>query len=128
MVCPPEFSKELGEFSKIFDSKDKLREAARFAMAIGIHKGKREKRSEWKKGATRNIAHLNGQFDDAGRFDFKILFEMLDLLEEEDETPLNIIISEYITGGMRWIVENEMVDGTNFSVLEKELPDLFTSD
>ena len=97
-------------------------------MAVGIQKGMREKQSEWKKGKRRTIAHLNGQFDDAGRFDFKILFEMLDLLDEGDETTLNIIISEYITGGMRWIVENEMVDGTNFSILEKELPDLFTSD
>ena len=72
--CSAEFSKDLEIFSQLFQSHNApKREAARFAMAIGIQKNLREKRSEWKKPKGQNVtnvAHLAGQFDDKGRFDF----------------------------------------------------------
>ena len=127
VICSPEFYNEIGEFSELFSHKAKLSEAARFAMAIGIRTGGREPQEIWKKkGKKRTIAHLNGTFADNGRYDFEALFEMLELIEADDETPLNLVISEYITGGMRWIVENEMLDGSNFSVLKEEFSDLFS--
>ena len=73
-------------------------------MAIGIQKGLREKRSEWKKPNNQKIAtiaHLYGQFDDKGRFDFDSLFDVLELKDKDDNTPIQHLISEYVTGGMR---------------------------
>ena len=52
---------------------------------------------------------------------------MLELWDEDEGTKLAVVISEYITGGMRWITENEMIDGSKFTVLKEEFPDLFTA-
>ena len=65
------------------------------------------------------------------RYDFKVLIEMLDLYEEadkENDTPVNTIISEYITGGMKWITEQDIHKGGNFSALksDKQFSNLFT--
>jgi hypothetical protein len=131
VICSGEFYDAIGTFSDQFEGAPggKLREAARFAMAIGIQKDLREKKSDWKKkGKVRTIAHLHGQFDQHGRYSMESLFEMLDLIEEEDDTALNVLISEYITGGMRWLVENEMTRGENYSILIEEFPDLFSSE
>jgi len=126
VVSPaPEFYEEIGEFSKLFAHKQPMAEAARFAMAIGIAKNLREPRKKWKKGKKRRAWNM-GSFSDNGKFDFDVLFNMLDLMEEG--TPVHRAISEYITGGMRWIVENEMIDGSNFAELKDEFPDLFTAE
>ena len=123
VACSAEYGEELGEFAELFNHKAKLSEAARFAMAIGIQTGTRTPRKEWKGGAPRNLAHLGSTFSDNGRFDFELLFEMLGLREEG--VHLNILIGEYITGGMRWIKDNELKDGTNFNQLQEEFPHLF---
>ena len=127
VTCSSEFYKEMGDFAELFTtSKSPIREAARFAMAIGIQKDRREKREDWKKkGKKRTIAHLHGQFDDGGRYDFSLLFEMLGLIV--DDTPLHHLVSEYVTGGMRWISENELKKGYNFSIMKEEFPYLFQS-
>ena len=126
VTCSSEFHKEIGDFAELFTaSKSPIREAARFAMAIGIQKNRREKRENWKKkGKVRTIAHLHGQFDDGGRYDFSLLFEMLGLIV--DGTPIHHLVSEYVTGGMRWIAENELKTGYNFSVMKDEFPYLFS--
>ena len=128
VTCSSEFNKEIGDFAELFStSKAPIREAARFAMAVGIQKNRREKRSDWKKsGKRRTIAHLHGQFDANGRYNFKLLFEMLGLSDEDTET--HHLISEYVTGGMRWITENELKTGYNFSNMKDEFPYLFSDD
>ena len=119
----------MGEF---FES-PQLANAARFAFAIGIQKNERVYKKDWKKQTKklkqRTIAHL-GQFE-LNRYDFKVLIEMLDLYEEadkENDTPVNTIISEYITGGMKWITEQDIHKGGNFSALksDKQFSNLFT--
>lgn len=125
VICSGEFYDEIEDFSKLFEHKQKLREAARFAMAIGIRKGIRIEREEWpKKRKPRTIAHLFGQFDDQGRYDFKLLFETLDILDHK--VPLNLLLSEYITGGMQWIKDNQLKDRINFSKMKDEFPDIFS--
>ena len=121
-----EFGEELGRFSEEFDSSAPLREAARFAMAIGIRRGMRRERSTWAKGKkVRNIAHLHGQFDEGGKYDLGLLLELLGI--RDDAVPLNVQVSEYISGGMQWIVENELSEGKNFEVLEEAFAELFDS-
>ena len=133
ITCSAEFSEELEHLSKMFGSKKDApkREAARFAMAIGIQRGLREKTTDWKKPKGRKkatIAHLNGQFDNAGEFDFSILFEMLGLIEEGDKTPLNNLISEYVTGGMRYVTENELWELDEWSRMKDDFPHMFTQE
>ena len=123
ITCSPEFYDAIEDFSKHFKHRAALREAARFSMSIGIITNSREEKKDWKKGKPRTIAHLHGQFNDDGKFDYSMLFEMLDILDKQ--VPLNQLISEYVTGGMRWVVQNEMVDGNNFSILKTEFPHLF---
>ena len=131
VTCSAEFSKDLDNFAKLFaDSSAPKREAARFAMAIGIQKDLREKRSGWKK-PTKNqkrsvIAHLSGQFDDRGRFDFDSLFDILGLKEKDDDTPIHHLISEYVTGGMRYITENEITSLQEWSKMKDDFPYLFS--
>ena len=134
VTCSAEFSDELETLSKMFGKKkdSPKREAARFAMAIGIQRGEREPRSEWKKPTKKNkistIAHLFGQFDKGGQFDFQLLFEMLDLFEDGDDTPLHHLISEYVTGGMRYIKDNELYKLDEWSRMKDDFPHLFTED
>ena len=86
-------------------------------MAIGIQKGIRVESKDWNKGTwkagkkatsgkKRNLAHLGSTFSEDSRWDIETLFDMLNL--RVDGVPLNTLISEYITGGMKWIVENGM--------------------
>jgi len=124
VMCSPEYRDALGGFAGLFDHTAPLREAARFAMAIGIRLDRRHKRSAWsKKGKARNIAHLNGQFDDGAKYDFALLFELLGI--RDDDVPLNVQVSEYISGGMQWIVDNELPEGTNFTVMKNAFAELF---
>jgi len=130
ITCSAEFSKDLDQFSELFEGAKK-REAARFAMAIGIQKGLREKRSDWKKPKNQKIstiAHLSGQFDDKGRFDFDSLFDILDLKNKDDDTPIHHLISEYVTGGMRYIEENELKNLDEWSRMKDDFPHLFTQE
>ena len=129
VICSGEFSKDLDKFSELFSSHGApKREAARFAMAIGIQKDLREKRTEWPKSKNQKpstIAHLHGQFDDQGRFDFDSLFDILGLKEEGDDTALNILISEYVTGGMRYIKDNEISGLSEWNKMKDDFPYLF---
>jgi len=129
VTASAELSETLDKFSGLFQGAPK-REAARFAMAIGIQKGLREKRDTWKKPKNKKIAtiaHLAGQFDDKGKFDFEILFEMLGLIEEDD-TPIHHLISEYVTGGLRYIKDNELYNLDEWSRMKDDFPHLFTED
>jgi|APSaa5957512535_1039671.scaffolds.fasta_scaffold05025_5 hypothetical protein len=132
VTCAADYSQEIGELGEFFES-PQLANAARFAFAIGIQKNERVYKKDWKKQTKklkqRTIAHL-GQFE-LNRYDFKVLIEMLDLYEEadkENDTPVNTIISEYITGGMKWITEQDIHKGGNFSALksDKQFSNLFT--
>ena len=113
---------ELDELKELFPTSDPLAEAARFAMAIGILNGGRVLRAEWGKEKRRNIAQF-GQF--AKKFDLTTLFDLLELKPPGDDTPLNFVIAEYITGGLQWIRDNEIHKGTNFSEIKEAFPDLF---
>ena len=135
IACAGEYGSELGELAEFFDHRASLSEAARFAMAIGIQKGIRVESKDWKKGTwkagkkatsgkTRNLAHLGSTFSEDSRWDIETLFDMLNL--RVDGVPLNTLISEYITGGMKWIVENEVEKGVQFSRLKAEFPHLFS--
>ena len=133
VTCSAEFAGELDKLSKMFGEKRDApkREAARFAMAIGVQLGLRERRSEWKKPKGKKIAtiaHLTGQFDNGGQFDFNLLFDMLGLYEDEDETPLHHLISEYVTGGMRYISENEIYNLDEWSRMKDDFPHMFTEE
>ena len=48
VFCSSEFAGQLDEFSKLFNHKQKMAEAERFAMAIGIAKNCRMPKDEWK--------------------------------------------------------------------------------
>ena len=133
ITCAADFFDELGELGEFFDS-PKIANAARFAMAIGIQKNLRVHKKDWKKQTkkkkVRTIAHL-GQFEQ-NYYDFEVLIEMLDLREEvdiENNTPVNTIVSEYVTGGMKWITEQDIHKGGNFSALknDEQFSTLFTN-
>lgn len=126
VTCAADYYDEIGELSEYFQN-PKLTNAARFALAIGIQKNIRIPKAEWKKPTKkktlRTIAHLGGTFSDGGKYDFQVLIEMLGLIEPEDiekKTPLHSILSEYITGGMKWISEQEIHKGGNFSALKDD--------
>ena len=135
IACAGEYGSALGELAEFFDHRASLSEAARFAMAIGIQKGMRIESKDWKKGTwkagkkatsgrTRNLAHLGSTFSEDSKWDIDSLFEMLNL--KVDEVPLNTLISEYISGGMKWIVDNEVEKGVQFSRLKTDFPHLFS--
>jgi len=127
VYCSAQFADQLDEFSKLFNHKQKMAEAERFAMTIGIVKNCRMPKDEWKEGKKNRKGTQNlNTFEDGGKYNFQTLFEELELWNEDDGTKLAVVISEYITGGMRWITENEMIDGSNFTILKEEFPDLFT--
>ncbi len=132
VTCAADYYDEIGELGEFFQTPS-IANAARFAFAIGIQKSERVYKKDWKKPTKkknlRTIAHL-GQFEQ-NHFNFEVLIEMLDLCEEadkENKTPVNTIISEYITGGMKWITEQDIHKGGNFSALknDKEFSTLFT--
>ena len=128
VYCSAQFADQLDEFKELFDHKQKMAEAERFAMAIGIAKNCRMPKEEWKEGKKKRKGTQNlNTFEDGGKYNFQTLFEMLELWDEDEGTKLAVVISEYITGGMRWITENEMIDGSKFTVLKEELPHLFTT-
>jgi len=129
VYCSAQFADQLDEFSKLFSShKQKMAEAERFAMAIGIAKNCRMPKEEWKEGQKKRKGTQNlNTFEDGGKYNFQTLFEMLELWDEDEGTKLAVVISEYITGGMRWLTENEMIDGSKFTILKEEFPDLFTA-
>jgi hypothetical protein len=128
VYCSAQFADQLDEFKELFDHKQKMAEAERFAMAIGIAKNCRMPKEEWKEGKKKRKGTQNlNTFEDGGKYNFQTLFEMLELWDENEGTKLAVVISEYITGGMRWLTENEMIDGSKFTVLKEELPHLFTT-
>jgi hypothetical protein len=129
VFCSAEFAGQLDEFKELFDHKQKMAEAERFAMAIGIAKNCRMPKEEWKEGKKKRKGTQNlNTFADGGKYNFQTLFEMLGLWQENDEKKLALVISEYITGGMRWLTENEMIDGSKFTILKDEFPHLFTAE
>lgn len=125
VMVASQYNDDLGKLSELFGTDDKLREAARFAFAVGIRTGQRIKRGEWPKGKGehRRIAHLSGQFDNNKTYDFAALLEILKLSDKT--VKLNILVSEYITGGMKWIAENDLMSGKNFDKLRERFPDMF---
>tara|TARA_B100001250_G_scaffold149222_1_gene127815 strand:- start:4651 stop:5082 length:432 start_codon:yes stop_codon:yes gene_type:complete len=130
VTASAELSETLDKFALSFGSSTRSpkREAARFAMAVGIQKGLREKKP-WKKPKNKKvatIAHLAGQFDEGGRFDFEILFEMLGLAEKE--TPIHHLISEYVTGGLRYIKDNQLYNLDEWNRLKDDFPHMFTQE
>ena len=129
VYCSAQFADQLDEFKELFDHKQKMAEAERFAMAIGIAKNCRMPKEEWKEGKKKRKGTQNlNTFEDGGKYNFQTLFEMLELWDEDEGTKLAVVISEYITGGMRWLTENEMIDGSKFTVLKEEFPHLFTAE
>ena len=127
VFCSSEFAGQLDEFSKLFNHKQKMAEAERFAMAIGIAKNCRMPKDEWKDVPNKRKGTQNlNTFEDGGKNNFETLFEMLELIDESEEKSLTLVISEYITGGMRWLTENEMIDGSKFTILKEEFPGLFS--
>ena len=128
VYCSAEYANELDTFSKLFDAHpQKMAEAERFAMAIGIAKNRRKLRKDWKEGKKKRKGTQNlATFQEAGKYNFQILFEMLGLMDESEDVSLTGVISEYITGGMEWLTENEMIEGSKFVVLKEEFPDLFS--
>jgi len=129
VTCAADFHDEIGELAEFFE-RPSLANAARFALSIGIQKNIRFKKEKWKKPTKnkkiRTIAHLGGTFSDNGKYDFGVLAEMLDLYEPDDtKIPLNAFLSEYISGGMQWIKEQEIHKGANFSALKSD--EQFTS-
>ncbi len=127
VYCSAEFADQLDEFKELFNHKQKMAEAERFAMAIGIAKNCRMPKDEWKEGKKKRKGTQNlNTFEDGGKYNFETLFEMLELIDESKEESLTLVISEYITGGMRWLTENEMIDGSKFTILKEEFPDLFS--
>ena len=133
ITCAADYHDELGEMGEFFDTPN-IANAARFALAIGIQKNLRMYKKDWKKPTkkkkVRTIAHL-GQFEQ-NYYDFEVLIEMLDLREEvdiENNTPVNTIVSEYVTGGMKWITEQDIHKGGNFSALknDEQFSTLFTN-
>ena len=128
VYCSAQFADQLDEFKELFDHKQQMAEAERFAMAIGIAKNCRMPKEEWKEGKKKRKGTQNlNTFEDGGKYNFQTLFEMLELWDQNEGTKLAVVISEYITGGMRWLTENEMIDGSKFTVLKEELPHLFTT-
>lgn len=123
VYCPGEYSDDLDDLAAMMDHGAPLREAARLAMAIGIHAKARIPRDTWSKQKWRNIAHLNGQFDEAGKYDFSLVFDLLGL--RDGDVSLNQLISEYIAGGLRWSRDNSLAEGTNFSQMKASFPELF---
>jgi hypothetical protein len=122
--CSAEFSELLTEFSKLFtDHQQPKGEAARFAMALGIYHNRRHRRNEWKKPQgtkITNIAHW-GPF--CFGYDLETLFQVLGIADPD--VPINLVVSEYITGGLSWIDENSLHDGKNFSEMKAQMSDLF---
>ena len=43
----------------------------------------------------------------------------------DEDVSMNVLVAEYIVGGMKWIVENDMLEGKNWSEMKKQMPDLF---
>ena len=129
VYCSAQFADQLDDFKELFDHKQKMAEAERFAMAIGIAKNCRMPKEEWKEGKKKRKGTQNlNTFEDGGKYNFQTLFEMLELWDENEGKKLAVVISEYITGGMRWLTENEMIDGSKFTILKEELPHLFTAE
>jgi hypothetical protein len=130
VFCSAEFAEKLDDFSDLFKKhKQPMAEAERFAMAIGIVKNSRLPKDEWKEGKKKRKGTQGlSTFEEGGKYNFRILFEMLDLWDEDDDVSLTLTISEYITGGMKWLTENEMIDGSKFSILKEEFPDLFLNE
>lgn len=130
VFCSAEFAEKLDDFSDLFKKhRQPMAEAERFAMAIGIVKNSRLPKDEWKEGKKKRKGTQGlSTFEEGGKYNFRILFEMLDLWNEDDDVSLTLTISEYITGGMKWLTENEMIDGSKFSILKEEFPDLFLNE
>ena len=118
-----EITDDLTEFSKLFGHKQAKGEAARFAMAIGIINGKRVEKDNWKKPKGKKTTNLAKYAAFQGDYNLEILFDTLELKVEG--VPMNILVAEYIVGGMKWIVENDMLEGKNFSEMKNQMPDLF---
>lgn len=129
VYCSAQFADQLEEFCKLFNHKQKMAEAERFAMAVGIAKNCRMPKDEWKEGKKKRKGTQNlNTFEDGGKYNFQTLFEELELWNEDEGIKLAVVISEFITGGMRWLTENEMIDGSKFTILKEEFPDLFTTE
>ena len=128
VVCSAEYANELDTFSKLFGAHHQpMAEAERFAMAIGIAKNRRKPKEDWKEGKKKRKGTQGlATFEEGGKYNFKILFEMLGLWDDSEENKLTDTISEYVTGGMEWLTENEMIEGSKFVVLKEEFPDLFS--
>jgi hypothetical protein len=121
--CPGEYYPELIAIANLLDHPAPKREAARLAMALGIRVGHRTPRSSWGKKKVHPIAHVYGQFDGRGKYDVKLLFELLGLTVAD--VPLNVLVSEYIATGLKWSRDNRLGEGTHFSQLKESFPDLF---
>ena len=123
--CSAEYTHSLTEFSKFFSGHKQAKgEAARFAMAIGIQTNKKIFRKDWKKIKGKKPTNIASWSGFSTGFDLENLFIMLDLEEEEHE--IHEIASAYVTGGLKWIVENDMLEGKNFSEMKEQIPHLFT--
>ena len=128
VYCSSEYAEQLEQFSELFVAHhQKMAEAERFAMAIGIAKNRRKLKNKWKDKSSKRKGTQNlATFEEGGKYNFQTLFEMLGLWDDSEGNKLTETISEYITGGMEWLIENEMIDGSKFEVLKEEFPDLFS--
>ena len=95
VFCSAEFAEKLDDFSDLFKKhRQPMAEAERFAMAIGIVKNSRLPKDEWKEGKKKRKGTQGlSTFEEGGRYNFRILFEMLDLWNEDDDVSLTLTIS-----------------------------------
>ena len=47
---------------------------------------------------------------------------------KDDDTPIQHLISEYVTGGMRYIKDNELNNLDEWSRMKDDFPHLFTQE
>lgn len=126
--CSAEYTKALTEFASFFSQhKQSKGEAARFAMAIGIQTNTKIYKKNWlKPTATKKPTNIGSWSGFSSGYNLENLFIMLELEEKGHE--IHDIASAYVTGGLKWIVDNDMLEGKNFSEMEEQLPHLFITE
>jgi hypothetical protein len=105
--------------------------AAVFALSLGIAKGWRVPRDEWKnpklrEDGTRRPHHFGTVQTIRDSFgDFGIVFDALGLKKEGHNTKMTI--DEFVTGGLKFIKDHGLIEDGNLMELETELPNLFSN-
>ena len=93
---------------KYFEKANGKRDACLFALSLGIKLDKGLPRNKWK-GKSLSWTDLDRLKSQIG--DFSVLFEYLNLRNEERTTKL--LIDEFVTGGLKYIDENALDEDGN---------------